>query len=121
MRDQGHLEDTMAHEMVHAYDHVRFKVDWENNLRHAACTEVGEHPDKREWRAHLLQRRLTQAVHSDPSLITKRRVPIHARILHTATAENHKPTPGVCKAESHTVCDGATDLQRPGTCLTDRE
>ena len=41
MKDQGHLEDTMAHEMVHAYDHLRFKVDWANNLRHAACTEVG--------------------------------------------------------------------------------
>ena len=40
MKDQGHLEDTMAHEMVHAYDHLRFKVDWTNNLRHAACTEV---------------------------------------------------------------------------------
>lgn len=42
MKDQGHLEDTMAHEMVHAYDHLRFKVDWTNNLRHAACTEVRE-------------------------------------------------------------------------------
>lgn len=39
MKDQGHLEDTMAHEMVHAYDHLRFKVDWTNNLRHAACTQ----------------------------------------------------------------------------------
>ncbi len=27
-------------EMVHAYDHLRFKVDWENDLRHAACTEI---------------------------------------------------------------------------------
>ena len=27
-------------EMVHAYDHLRFKVNWENNLRHAACTEI---------------------------------------------------------------------------------
>jgi hypothetical protein len=34
------LEDTMAHEMVHAYDHLRFKVNWTDNLRHAACTEV---------------------------------------------------------------------------------
>lgn len=42
MRDQGHVEDTMAHEMVHAYDHLRFKVDWADNLRHAACTEVWE-------------------------------------------------------------------------------
>ena len=40
MKDQGHLEDTMAHEMVHAYDHLRFKVNWSDNLRHAACTEV---------------------------------------------------------------------------------
>ncbi|KAL8732029.1 MAG: hypothetical protein Q9166_002981 [cf. Caloplaca sp. 2 TL-2023] len=40
LRDQGHTEDTMAHEMVHAYDHLRFHVQWENNLRHAACTEI---------------------------------------------------------------------------------
>ncbi|OJJ50454.1 hypothetical protein ASPZODRAFT_55203 [Penicilliopsis zonata CBS 506.65] len=40
MKDQGHLEDTMAHEMVHAYDHLRFKVDWADNLRHAACAEI---------------------------------------------------------------------------------
>lgn len=44
MNDQGHLEDTMAHEMVHAYDHLRFKVDWTDNLRHAACTEVSRRP-----------------------------------------------------------------------------
>ncbi|KAI9815532.1 MAG: Mitochondrial inner membrane protease atp23 [Pycnora praestabilis] len=39
MRNQGHFEDTLAHEMVHAYDHLRFKVDW-RDLRHAACTEI---------------------------------------------------------------------------------
>ncbi|KAI9780075.1 MAG: Mitochondrial inner membrane protease atp23 [Geoglossum umbratile] len=39
MRSQGHLEDTLAHEMMHAYDHLRFKVDWAD-LRHAACTEI---------------------------------------------------------------------------------
>lgn len=39
MRNRGHVEDTLAHEMVHAYDYLRFKVDrW--NLRHQACTEV---------------------------------------------------------------------------------
>lgn len=43
MKDQGHLEDTMAHEMVHAFDHLRFKVNWTDNLRHAACTEVCFH------------------------------------------------------------------------------
>ncbi|MCJ1411329.1 Mitochondrial inner membrane protease atp23 [Ptychographa xylographoides] len=40
LRNQGHLEDTLAHEMVHAYDHLRFKVEWRNNLRHAACAEI---------------------------------------------------------------------------------
>ncbi|KAI9823529.1 MAG: Mitochondrial inner membrane protease atp23 [Sarea resinae] len=39
MRNQGHVEDTIAHEMVHAYDHLRFKVE-RSNLRHQACTEV---------------------------------------------------------------------------------
>jgi mitochondrial inner membrane protease ATP23 len=39
MRNRGHVEDTMAHEMVHAYDHLRFWVD-RHNLRHQACTEV---------------------------------------------------------------------------------
>ena len=34
-----HLEDTLAHEMVHWWDHCRFEVDW-TNLRHHACSEV---------------------------------------------------------------------------------
>lgn len=42
IRDRKHLEDTMAHEMVHAWDHLRWKVDWagDKDLKHAACTEV---------------------------------------------------------------------------------
>ncbi len=39
MRDRKHLEDNLAHEMVHAYDHLRWQVDWDN-LRHAACSEI---------------------------------------------------------------------------------
>ncbi|KAI9791078.1 MAG: Mitochondrial inner membrane protease atp23 [Peltula sp. TS41687] len=39
LRDRAHAEDTLAHEMVHAYDHLRFKVDFEN-LRHTACSEI---------------------------------------------------------------------------------
>ena len=27
-------------EMVHGYDHLRFKMQWKNNLRHAACAEI---------------------------------------------------------------------------------
>ncbi|KAK4169522.1 mitochondrial inner membrane protease ATP23 [Cladorrhinum sp. PSN259] len=42
MRNRGHLEDTLAHEMVHAWDHLRWKVDWMGgkDLKHAACTEI---------------------------------------------------------------------------------
>jgi mitochondrial inner membrane protease ATP23 len=38
-RNRGHLEDTLAHEMVHAYDHMRFKLD-PYDLKHAACMEI---------------------------------------------------------------------------------
>ncbi|KAK2880045.1 Mitochondrial inner membrane protease atp23 [Arthroderma sp. PD_2] len=40
MNSQSQLEDTLAHEMVHAYDHLRFKLDWVDNLKHAACAEI---------------------------------------------------------------------------------
>ncbi|TRX91757.1 hypothetical protein FHL15_007310 [Xylaria flabelliformis] len=38
---QSHVEDTLAHEMVHAWDHLRWKMDWtgDKDLKHAACTE----------------------------------------------------------------------------------
>ena len=36
---KAHLEDTISHEMIHWWDHCRFKVDW-GNLRHHACSEV---------------------------------------------------------------------------------
>jgi inner membrane protease ATP23 len=40
---QSHMEHTLVHELVHMYDHCRFKVDW-SNLRHHACSEVsGSH------------------------------------------------------------------------------
>ncbi|KAG9229735.1 mitochondrial inner membrane protease Atp23 [Amylocarpus encephaloides] len=39
MRDKKHLEDTLTHEMVHAWDQLRWKVDWAD-LRHAACSEI---------------------------------------------------------------------------------
>ena len=36
---QQHMESTITHELMHMYDHCRFKVDWAN-LRHHACSEV---------------------------------------------------------------------------------
>jgi inner membrane protease ATP23 len=38
-RNRGHQEDTMAHEMVHAWDHLKWKVE-DGNLKHQACLEV---------------------------------------------------------------------------------
>jgi inner membrane protease ATP23 len=42
VRNRSHLEDSLAHEMVHAWDHLRWKVDFlgEKDLRQAACAEV---------------------------------------------------------------------------------
>ncbi|KAF2489280.1 mitochondrial inner membrane protease atp23 [Lophium mytilinum] len=39
MKGRSHLEDTLSHELVHAWDYLRFKID-ETNLRHQACTEI---------------------------------------------------------------------------------
>jgi inner membrane protease ATP23 len=37
--NRKHMEDTIVHELLHLYDHAKFKVDW-SNLRHVACSEV---------------------------------------------------------------------------------
>jgi len=37
--NRSHMEDALTHELIHLYDHVRFKVDWDN-LRHHACSEI---------------------------------------------------------------------------------
>ena len=36
---QGHMNDTLTHELVHSYDHCRAHVDWDN-LQHLACSEI---------------------------------------------------------------------------------
>jgi mitochondrial inner membrane protease ATP23 len=57
VQDRSTLEDVLAHEMVHAYDHLRFKTKLsdEDGLRHAACTEVCK-PDLRRWCANRVYR-----------------------------------------------------------------
>ena len=37
--DQKDLDTTLAHELVHAYDHCVTKTNW-SNLRHHACSEI---------------------------------------------------------------------------------
>ena len=39
------MESTLAHEMVHAFDHCRFKFDYKN-LKHIACSEVHQGMDE---------------------------------------------------------------------------
>lgn len=41
-----HMEDTLSHELIHAYDHARFDINWQN-LRHHACSEVSRMRAKR--------------------------------------------------------------------------
>lgn len=36
---QGHMNETLTHELVHSYDYCRAQLDWAN-LQHLACTEV---------------------------------------------------------------------------------
>ena len=36
---QETLEETMLHELIHAYDDARAEIDF-NNVKHRACTEV---------------------------------------------------------------------------------
>ncbi|KAJ3517405.1 hypothetical protein NLJ89_g526 [Agrocybe chaxingu] len=57
---EQHLESTITHELIHMYDHCRFKVDW-SNLRHHACSE---HEDTREQP----ERRLSVHTRAPPRL-----------------------------------------------------
>lgn len=43
IKSKSMLEDVISHEMVHAYDHLRFKtnLDHESSLKEIACSEVG--------------------------------------------------------------------------------
>uniref|UniRef100_A0A3Q3IGG0 Mitochondrial inner membrane protease ATP23 n=1 Tax=Monopterus albus TaxID=43700 RepID=A0A3Q3IGG0_MONAL len=40
IRQQSHMNRVVTHELVHAFDHCRADVDWFNNLRHLACSEI---------------------------------------------------------------------------------
>ncbi|KAL6452724.1 ATP23 Mitochondrial inner membrane protease ATP23 [Candida maltosa Xu316] len=39
IRSKWQLEDILTHELVHAYDYLKFDLDM-NDLRHHACTEI---------------------------------------------------------------------------------
>ncbi|XP_034984431.1 mitochondrial inner membrane protease ATP23 homolog [Zootoca vivipara] len=40
IQHQSHMNRVVAHELIHAFDHCRAHVDWFNNIRHLACSEI---------------------------------------------------------------------------------
>lgn len=40
INQQSHMNRVVTHELIHAFDHCRAHVDWFNNYRHLACSEV---------------------------------------------------------------------------------
>lgn len=60
--DQEWMDRTLAHELIHAFDHCRAKVDW-NNCEHHACSEVRSRP------AYRRRGRLSVDADSPPRLL----------------------------------------------------
>ncbi|XP_064417650.1 mitochondrial inner membrane protease ATP23 homolog isoform X2 [Latimeria chalumnae] len=40
IHQQSHMTRVVTHELIHAFDHCRAHVDWFNNVKHLACSEV---------------------------------------------------------------------------------
>lgn len=100
LRDRGHLEDTLAHEMVHAWDHLRWKVDW-NDLRHAACSEVSLGG---AWRS-LGGKERGLMRNTDSCLKSQRRMQMDERVLHARKLDCHAATSDVRAESGDTLCD----------------
>lgn len=85
----GEVEKTLMHELIHAFDHCRFKVDW-SDTKHHACSEVraanlsGECGWWREYKAgntgltdiakhhqDCVRRRAARSVASNPKVKSK--------------------------------------------------
>lgn len=108
IRDRKHLEDTLAHEMVHAWDHLRWKVDWvgDKDLKHAACTEVSLTPSilgglRREGNEWALTN-----TPKDPCINAQWGVQMVERSIHERQLEAHTTVPTLREDASHQVCHG---------------
>lgn len=40
IHQQAHMNRVVTHELIHAFDHCRAHVDWFDNYKHLACSEV---------------------------------------------------------------------------------
>lgn len=106
-RNRGHQEDTMAHEMVHAWDHLKWKVE-ANNLKHQACLEVCNYP----YRTTYMD--CANIATLDPRLYPVRRMSLHTRVLHTKPMEHNRATAGLCTEACRAVHDAETADQGRG-------
>lgn len=112
IRDRKHLEDTLAHEMVHAWDHLRWKVDWagDKDLKHAACTEVSPSAPHA-----LTVTPLT--VLSDPRIDAQRRMPVDEGSIHSGPVVRDTAVPELRPPEGHQLGHGAAEVQGRGASL----
>lgn len=100
---QSRLEDTLAHEMVHAYDHLRFKLDWTGNLRHAACTEVCI-----ELTTNGVTWGNAYGRDADSSIVTEWGVQMGKGVLQQGSVEVDTTSSRVCEAKGSSFCEGET-------------
>ena len=110
MRSKSRLEDTLAHEMIHAYDYLRFKFDI-NNLRHAACSEV---------RSLKIQAGNDKSLKrgTDSSIDVERRMSVRKRIFQEISIQGFKTVSVLYKEKSCNIGSDATNMQRQRTCGT---
>lgn len=118
-RNRGHMEDTMAHEMVHAYDYLRFKLD-PLDLRHAACMEVCMR--LHAWMDGSRSREeagLMRGVDSREYAVG--RVPFWTRVLHARAVEDYATVAGVREEKSDAVRCEQARMQGRRPCGESRE
>ena len=61
-------------EMIHAYDHLRFKMQWQDNLRHAACAEIRASSLSGEcrWTEEFFQKLNFKVMHQHQECVRRR-------------------------------------------------
>ncbi|KAJ9502584.1 Mitochondrial inner membrane protease atp23 [Exophiala xenobiotica] len=93
VQSKSMMEDVVAHEMVHAYDHLRFKTTLDEDLRHAACSES-----------------LVTNEAADPSKQPQRRMSVGERVLQEQGHEFYKSSSGLCAAACDQIGHGEAEL-----------
>lgn len=109
VRNRGHLEDSLAHEMVHAWDHLRWKVDFvgEKDLKQAACTEVSSICSDH---CTGLGRVANRYMSTDSSVNAQRRVQVVERKYDARQLEPDAAVPELRAEEGRSVRHGTAEV-----------